>query len=114
MVSGTPRTCAHTAEGAGGSVPPTPLTCSARGLDLAGCGRAPPSGGDQRAPLCLDESDYLTECEEGLPDGPQDTYADFQSSPAEGGSDSEDEPSLPQLPGLASPKPPQDAAPLAP
>ncbi|XP_016067253.1 PREDICTED: patatin-like phospholipase domain-containing protein 7 [Miniopterus natalensis] len=67
-----------------------------------------------KAAVVDDESDYLTECEEGLPDGPQDTYADFQSSPAEGGSDSEDEPSLPQLPGLASPKPPQDAAPLAP
>lgn len=38
--------------------------------------------------LCPDESDYLTECEEGLPDGPQDAYADFQSSPADVGSDS--------------------------
>ncbi|XP_014385178.1 PREDICTED: patatin-like phospholipase domain-containing protein 7 [Myotis brandtii] len=59
-----------------------------------------------------DESDYLTECEEGLPDGPQEAYADFQSSPADGGSDSEEEPSLHHLhPSVAPPKPSADAAP---
>ncbi|KAM7093557.1 patatin-like phospholipase domain-containing protein 7 [Molossus nigricans] len=58
-----------------------------------------------------DESDYLTECEEGFPDGPQDAYADFQSSPADVGSDSEDEPPLHhQHPSLASPKLSQDAS----
>ncbi|XP_015427838.1 PREDICTED: patatin-like phospholipase domain-containing protein 7 [Myotis davidii] len=57
-----------------------------------------------------DESDYLTECEEGSPDGPQEAYADFQSSPADGGSDSEEEPSLHhQHPSVASPKPSADA-----
>ncbi|XP_066222663.1 patatin-like phospholipase domain-containing protein 7 isoform X1 [Saccopteryx leptura] len=56
-----------------------------------------------------DESDYLTECEEGLPDGSQDAYADFQSAPADMGSDSEDEPSLRhQHPSLASPESSQD------
>ncbi|XP_036162775.1 patatin-like phospholipase domain-containing protein 7 isoform X4 [Myotis myotis] len=59
-----------------------------------------------------EESDYLTECEEGLPDGPQEAYADFQSSPADGGSDSEEEPSLHhQHPSVAPPKPSVDAAP---
>ncbi|EFB20911.1 hypothetical protein PANDA_015788, partial [Ailuropoda melanoleuca] len=41
-----------------------------------------------------DESDYQTEYEEELPDGPKDAYADFQSAPAHVGSDSEDESSL--------------------
>ncbi|KAM5330712.1 patatin-like phospholipase domain-containing protein 7 isoform 3-T3 [Glossophaga mutica] len=58
-----------------------------------------------------DESDSLTECEEGLPDGSQDAYADFQSSPADAGSDWEDEPSLRhQHARLDSPRPPQDAS----
>ncbi|XP_036892681.1 patatin-like phospholipase domain-containing protein 7 isoform X2 [Sturnira hondurensis] len=58
-----------------------------------------------------DESDSLTECEEGLPDGSQDTYADFQSAPANEGSDLEDEPSLHhQHTGLDSPRLPQDAS----
>uniref|UniRef100_A0A8C7BD18 lysophospholipase n=1 Tax=Neovison vison TaxID=452646 RepID=A0A8C7BD18_NEOVI len=35
-----------------------------------------------------DESDYQTEYEEELPDGPKDAYADFQSAPARAGSDS--------------------------
>ncbi|XP_054440072.1 patatin-like phospholipase domain-containing protein 7 isoform X2 [Pteronotus mesoamericanus] len=59
-----------------------------------------------------DESDYLTECEEGLPDGCQDAYADFQSAPADGAPDSEDEPSLQHLhPSLDSPRPSQAASP---
>ncbi|XP_044938746.1 patatin-like phospholipase domain-containing protein 7 isoform X1 [Mustela putorius furo] len=41
-----------------------------------------------------DESDYQTEYEEELPDGPKDAYADFQSAPARAGSDSDDESSL--------------------
>ncbi|XP_022356671.1 patatin-like phospholipase domain-containing protein 7 [Enhydra lutris kenyoni] len=41
-----------------------------------------------------DESDYQTEYEEELPDGPKDAYADFQSAPAPAGSDSDDESSL--------------------
>ncbi|XP_047555663.1 patatin-like phospholipase domain-containing protein 7 isoform X2 [Lutra lutra] len=41
-----------------------------------------------------DESDYQTEYEEELPDGPKDAYADFQSAPAHAGSDSDDESSL--------------------
>lgn len=58
--------------------------------------------------LFPDESDYLSECEEGLPDGPQDAYADFQSSPAGLGSDSVsclDWPCCPLQPrvGLSSP-----------
>ncbi|XP_022279215.1 patatin-like phospholipase domain-containing protein 7 isoform X4 [Canis lupus familiaris] len=49
-----------------------------------------------------DESDYQTEYEEELPDGPKDAYADFQSAPAHLGSDSEDEPSFRhRRPGLA-------------
>ncbi|XP_032979039.1 patatin-like phospholipase domain-containing protein 7 isoform X2 [Rhinolophus ferrumequinum] len=61
-----------------------------------------------------DESDYLSECEEGLPDGPQDTYADFQSAPAGVGSDSEEEPSLRRRhPSLASPEPSPDPRPPA-
>ncbi|CAK7291487.1 Patatin-like phospholipase domain-containing protein 7 [Vulpes lagopus] len=49
-----------------------------------------------------DESDYQTEYEEELPDGPKDAYADFQSAPAHLGSDSEDEPSFRHRhPGLA-------------
>ncbi|XP_053523792.1 patatin-like phospholipase domain-containing protein 7 isoform X1 [Artibeus jamaicensis] len=58
-----------------------------------------------------DESDSLTECEEGLADGSQDAYADFQSAPADEGSDLEDEPSLRQQHArLDSPRPPQDAS----
>ncbi|XP_057355260.1 patatin-like phospholipase domain-containing protein 7 isoform X5 [Manis pentadactyla] len=58
-----------------------------------------------------DESDYQTEYEEEVPDSPKDTYADFQSAPADVASDSEDEPSLPhQHPGLASPKWSQDSS----
>uniref|UniRef100_K9IQ44 lysophospholipase n=1 Tax=Desmodus rotundus TaxID=9430 RepID=K9IQ44_DESRO len=58
-----------------------------------------------------DESDSLTECEEGLPDGSQDAYADFQSAPADAGSDSEDEPSLHhQHARLDPPRPPQDSS----
>uniref|UniRef100_A0A8D0NI70 lysophospholipase n=1 Tax=Sus scrofa TaxID=9823 RepID=A0A8D0NI70_PIG len=34
-------------------------------------------------PLCPDESDYQTEYEEELLDGPRDAYADFQSAPAD-------------------------------
>uniref|UniRef100_A0A7N5JDM0 lysophospholipase n=2 Tax=Ailuropoda melanoleuca TaxID=9646 RepID=A0A7N5JDM0_AILME len=50
-----------------------------------------------------DESDYQTEYEEELPDGPKDAYADFQSAPAHVGSDSEDESSLRHRnPSLAS------------
>ncbi|XP_070312750.1 patatin-like phospholipase domain-containing protein 7 isoform X5 [Odocoileus virginianus] len=41
-----------------------------------------------------DESDYQTEYEEVLLGGPKDAYVDFQSAPADQGSDSEDEPSL--------------------
>ncbi|XP_064435122.1 patatin-like phospholipase domain-containing protein 7 isoform X5 [Mirounga angustirostris] len=50
-----------------------------------------------------DESDYQTEYEEELPDGPRDAYADFQSAPAHVGSDSDDESSLRhRSPSLAS------------
>uniref|UniRef100_A0A452RID0 Uncharacterized protein n=1 Tax=Ursus americanus TaxID=9643 RepID=A0A452RID0_URSAM len=42
-----------------------------------------------------DESDYQTEYEEELPDGPKDAYADFQSAPAHVGSDSVSCPHLP-------------------
>uniref|UniRef100_A0A8C7AZE4 lysophospholipase n=1 Tax=Neovison vison TaxID=452646 RepID=A0A8C7AZE4_NEOVI len=42
-----------------------------------------------------DESDYQTEYEEELPDGPKDAYADFQSAPARAGSDSVSCPDLP-------------------
>ncbi|XP_019496713.1 PREDICTED: patatin-like phospholipase domain-containing protein 7 isoform X2 [Hipposideros armiger] len=56
-----------------------------------------------------DESDYLSEYEEALPDGPPDAYADFQSAPAGLGSDSEDEPALHhRRPSLASLEPAQD------
>ncbi|XP_055397666.1 patatin-like phospholipase domain-containing protein 7 isoform X2 [Bubalus kerabau] len=41
-----------------------------------------------------DESDYQTEYEEVLLGGPKDAYVDFQSAPADQGSDLEDEPSL--------------------
>ncbi|XP_070655897.1 patatin-like phospholipase domain-containing protein 7 isoform X1 [Bos indicus] len=41
-----------------------------------------------------DESDYQTEYEEVLLGGPKDAYVDFQSAPADRGSDSENEPSL--------------------
>ncbi|XP_044782522.2 patatin-like phospholipase domain-containing protein 7 isoform X5 [Bubalus bubalis] len=41
-----------------------------------------------------DESDYQTEFEEVLLGGPKDAYVDFQSAPADQGSDLEDEPSL--------------------
>ncbi|XP_010841389.1 PREDICTED: patatin-like phospholipase domain-containing protein 7, partial [Bison bison bison] len=41
-----------------------------------------------------DESDYQTEYEEVLLGGPKDAYVDFQSTPADRGSDSENEPSL--------------------
>ena len=55
-----------------------------------------PSGGEQHSPpLCPDESDYQTEYEEELPDGPKDAYADFQSAPAHVGSDSVSCPHLP-------------------
>ncbi|XP_029775689.1 patatin-like phospholipase domain-containing protein 7 isoform X2 [Suricata suricatta] len=58
-----------------------------------------------------DESDYQTEYEEELPDGPKDMYADFQSAPAHLGSDSEDEPSLRhRQPSLASQNCPRTAA----
>nr|XP_036863395.1 patatin-like phospholipase domain-containing protein 7 [Manis javanica] len=58
-----------------------------------------------------DESDYQTEYEEEVPDSPTDTYADFQSAPADVASDSEDEPSLRHRhPGLASPKWSQDSS----
>lgn len=80
--------------GCWGRVPATPLTQQQGTLGLIGGGRglrqgstALPSEGTNTAPLCPDESDYLTECEEGLPEGPQEAYADFQSSPADGGSD---------------------------
>lgn len=57
-----------------------------------------------------DESDYVTDCEEVLPDGPPDAFTGFQRMPAGLGSDSEDEPSPShQHPGLASPKSSQDA-----
>nr|XP_031532962.1 patatin-like phospholipase domain-containing protein 7 isoform X9 [Vicugna pacos] len=67
---------------------------------------------DQHGPaLHPDESDYQTEYEEELLDGPQDAYADFQSAPTDLGSDSEDEPSLRHRhPILASPKPSQDSS----
>ncbi|KAG3288473.1 patatin like phospholipase domain containing 7, transcript variant X5 [Ictidomys tridecemlineatus] len=56
-----------------------------------------------------DESDYQTEYEEELLEIPKDTYADFQSTQAELGSDSEGEPMLQHPhPGLASPEQPQD------
>ncbi|XP_016050161.1 patatin-like phospholipase domain-containing protein 7 [Erinaceus europaeus] len=58
-----------------------------------------------------DESDYQTEYEEELPDGPQDAYADFQSTPTDVGSDSEDEASLRQRhPSQASSKPSQGSS----
>ncbi|XP_077005003.1 patatin-like phospholipase domain-containing protein 7 isoform X5 [Tamandua tetradactyla] len=58
-----------------------------------------------------DESDYQTECEEEVLDGPKDAYADFQSAPTEEDSDSEDRPSLQrQYPGLSSTKLSQDLA----
>ncbi|XP_011368250.1 patatin-like phospholipase domain-containing protein 7 [Pteropus vampyrus] len=57
-----------------------------------------------------DESDYVTDCEEVLPDSPPDAFTGFQRMPAGLGSDSEDEPSPShQHPGLASPKLSQDA-----
>ncbi|XP_046526072.1 patatin-like phospholipase domain-containing protein 7 isoform X3 [Equus quagga] len=60
-----------------------------------------------------DESDYQTEYEEELLEGPQDAYADFQCAPADSGSDSEDEPSLQhQDPSLASAKLSQDSSSL--
>uniref|UniRef100_A0A8C6DKW5 lysophospholipase n=1 Tax=Moschus moschiferus TaxID=68415 RepID=A0A8C6DKW5_MOSMO len=59
-----------------------------------------------------DESDYQTEYEEVLLGGPKDAYVDFQSAPANQGSDSEDEPSLQHQHGLASPKPPEDSSAL--
>ncbi|KAF7486871.1 patatin phospholipase domain-containing protein 7 [Marmota monax] len=56
-----------------------------------------------------DESDYQTEYEEEMPEIPKDTYADFQSTQAELGSDLEGEPMLQHPhPGLASPQQPQD------
>ncbi|XP_035878408.1 patatin-like phospholipase domain-containing protein 7 isoform X1 [Phyllostomus discolor] len=64
-----------------------------------------------KAAVVDDESDSLTECEEGLPDGFQEAYADFQSAPADAGSDWEEEPSLRhQHAHLDSPRPPQDAS----
>ncbi|XP_028690359.1 patatin-like phospholipase domain-containing protein 7 isoform X11 [Macaca mulatta] len=52
-----------------------------------------------------DESDYQTEYEEELLDVPRDAYADFQSTSAERGSDSEDESLLQHgHPSLAFPK----------
>ncbi|XP_027471654.1 patatin-like phospholipase domain-containing protein 7 isoform X5 [Zalophus californianus] len=70
-------------------------------------------GGDQHSPpLCPDESDYQTEYEEELPDGPKDAYADFQSAPAHVGSDSDDESSLRRRsPSLASQDCPPDSYP---
>ncbi|VCX40510.1 unnamed protein product [Gulo gulo] len=60
-----------------------------------------------------DESDYQTEYEEELPDGPKDAYADFQSTPAHAGSDSDDESSLRHRnPHPASQNCPQAAATL--
>nr|XP_023485253.1 patatin-like phospholipase domain-containing protein 7 isoform X3 [Equus caballus] len=60
-----------------------------------------------------DESDYQTEYEEELLEGPQDAYADFQCAPADSGSDSEDEPSLQhQDPSLASAKLSRDSSSL--
>ena len=65
-------------------------------LDLVGCtagplpvyGPCPCSGGDPHGPaLCPDESDYQTEFEEVLLGGPKDAYVDFQSAPADQGSD---------------------------
>ncbi|XP_021546758.1 patatin-like phospholipase domain-containing protein 7 isoform X5 [Neomonachus schauinslandi] len=59
-----------------------------------------------------DESDYQTEYEEELPDGPRDAYADFQSAPAHVGSDSDDESSLRhRSPSLASQDCPRTPAP---
>nr|XP_025720630.1 patatin-like phospholipase domain-containing protein 7 isoform X2 [Callorhinus ursinus] len=59
-----------------------------------------------------DESDYQTEYEEELPDGPKDAYADFQSAPAHVGSDSDDESSLRhRSPSLASQDCPPDSCP---
>ncbi|XP_027471653.2 patatin-like phospholipase domain-containing protein 7 isoform X3 [Zalophus californianus] len=59
-----------------------------------------------------DESDYQTEYEEELPDGPKDAYADFQSAPAHVGSDSDDESSLRRRsPSLASQDCPPDSYP---
>uniref|UniRef100_A0A8C9P991 lysophospholipase n=1 Tax=Spermophilus dauricus TaxID=99837 RepID=A0A8C9P991_SPEDA len=53
-----------------------------------------------------DESDYQTEYEEELLEIPKDTYADFQSTQAELGSDSEGEPMLQHPhPGLTGEKP---------
>ncbi|XP_073908808.1 patatin-like phospholipase domain-containing protein 7 isoform X4 [Castor canadensis] len=58
-----------------------------------------------------DESDYQTEYEEELPGVPKDTYADFQSTQDELGSDLEEEPLLRhQHPGPASPDPSQDSS----
>lgn len=48
----------------------------------------PPEGDQHSPPLCPDESDYQTEYEEEVPDSPTDTYADFQSAPADVASDS--------------------------
>ncbi|XP_032117793.1 patatin-like phospholipase domain-containing protein 7 isoform X6 [Sapajus apella] len=54
-----------------------------------------------KAAVVDDESDYQTEYEEELPDVPRGAYADFQSTLAKQGSDSEDESSLrPQHPSL--------------
>lgn len=56
-------------------------------------------------PSAPDESDYQTEYEEELLDVPRDAYADFQSTSAERGSDSEDESLLQHgHPSLAFPK----------
>nr|XP_054094317.1 patatin-like phospholipase domain-containing protein 7 isoform X5 [Callithrix jacchus] len=58
-----------------------------------------------KAAVVDDESDYQTEYEEELLDVPRDAYADFQSTLAKQGSDSEDESSLqPQHPSLDFPK----------
>ncbi|KAK2120848.1 hypothetical protein P7K49_002234 [Saguinus oedipus] len=62
-------------------------------------------GIDAALPSAPDESDYQTEYEEELLDVPRDAYADFQSTLAKQGSDSEDESSLqPQYPSLDFPK----------
>ncbi|XP_010607077.1 patatin-like phospholipase domain-containing protein 7 [Fukomys damarensis] len=63
-----------------------------------------------KATVVDDESDYQTEYEEELPDVSKDTYADFQSTQIERGSDSEKDPSLQHRHrGQVSPEPSQDS-----
>lgn len=67
--------------------PPDLVGCTAGPLPV--CGPPLLSGGDPHGPaVCPDESDYQTEYEEVLLGGPKDAYVDFQSAPADQGSDS--------------------------